>query len=497
LLRIRRDPTEITEAYSVAQYLLHIRRYSLKRALELVARPGAERILGKLFDNQSEFLNAEGRAVGIDCVAFMTASKLQQSLDVKHTRAKNATTTEATTSKRVDSFDDDHPTPYYRPIDRDNLLTPSISRSLPDDDLSRCCDRVSATRYVNIITADHDGSSTRNANDGYDIVTKNSASSDSTYVTVNGADTTTTSQRHSSVADTITRLTSDNESNDAWNSGETHVKRPVTRQMSTERSAYTNGRVNLRDIREPLKPHIKIDLLHTDARAVWIRFHAPRGDFHLPNRVRIRGRLASAQKRYGRYLAEAKPINNISREAWLELNFDYALVRVCRRVYEVYLENHPHMTPHAVHRLIRYIDKKRLGSVIFCSELRLFQYNRLLFVSNYLKFSYCYGAPSHIFDPRDFDEIRLTIMYLMYAMLFLDTNNLTNMPIKSHGPMIAYNGQRPRAALAKFDPTRVHRGEGTRAMLAAGKGADMGTVSNYLEVVTCIRLSDIKLHNML
>lgn len=168
--------------------------------------------------------------------------------------------------------------------------------------------------------------------------------------------------------------------------------------------------------------------------------------------------------------------------------------KVCENVYEIYVvktsaQSNGLKLDYLLHRYGESSDY----SMIFCSELKHFQYSPLLFVSNYLKFTYCYSLNRDIFDPRRYDEIKATVLYLSQCSLFMATGNLTNMPRDTHGPLIAYTGERPKIMLSKFksvDATRtaVYNNEGTRAMQTMNKSSDLGARSNYVEVVSKIDL---------
>lgn len=394
MLDICGDPTEITEMYVIAQYMLHTLGYSLERCQQLVSKTGAKKLFKKLLDNQSAFYNVEGRAIGIDCVAHMTANKLQQSLDVKHIQKKKEKQQEQPrTNVNNSDWDVDH-----------TSTNKNDSRKyypLLDDDVI------------------------------------------------------------------------DNEEI-------TQLKRNRVTKNKKHQLAF-----NLKTILDRIIPVLKTDLLYTNPKVVWIRFHTFNANFILPTRVVMSNVRGNIINKFDKHVINIIPtVTNGGSD--VHLNYELVVLPVCENVYEVYMEHNPIMIAAMVSCLIDYIDG--IGNVIFCSELKLFHYNPLLFLSNYLKFSYCYGMPRGIFDPVDFDEIRTMVLYMFYGLLFLKTNNLTNMPSETHGPLIAYNGERPRAALSKFDSEKIYVNEGTRAMLAMDKASDMGSLSNFIEIVARINL---------
>lgn len=83
-MRACEDESVEPQARAIAQYMMVCKDMSADECAALFARPGAKRMLNKLFDCESEFMGPTPRALGVDIVAYMTAGKIQQSLDVKH-----------------------------------------------------------------------------------------------------------------------------------------------------------------------------------------------------------------------------------------------------------------------------------------------------------------------------------------------------------------------------------------------------------------------------
>lgn len=168
--------------------------------------------------------------------------------------------------------------------------------------------------------------------------------------------------------------------------------------------------------------------------------------------------------------------------------------KVCDNVYEIYaVKTSAQSNSLKLDYLLQRYGENSNYSMIFCSELKHFQDSPLLFISNYLKFTYCYSLNKDIFDPRRYDEIKAAVLYLSQCSLFMSTSNLTNMSRDTHGPLVAYTGERPKVMLSKFksvDGTRaaVYNNEGTRAMQTTNKSSDLGARSNYVEVVSRIEL---------
>ncbi|KAI5630599.1 p47 [Venturia canescens] len=333
IMHVIDDNSVEPQARAIAQYMLHSRDMKLEYACELLARPGARNVVNKLLDCESEFMGPTPRALGIDVVAFMTAGKIQQSLDVKHyqkTKASNV----------------------------DNCESAS---------------RMNAT-------------------------------------------------------------------------------------MSAQNKAPI--------IVDRIIPLIKTDLLYSDPKFIWIRYHA---------------------------------FDNRAIETELMNTLEVTVLTVEDTIYEVYFAKSTRVVFNKakIEKIFETIERNGAGGIIFCSELKYFNYNSLLFLSNYVKFTYCYMLRRSTFDPKDFDEVQAMTIYLTYGLLFVKTSNLTSMPLETHGPLIAYTGERPSMALSKFKSDRVYVNEGTRAMQSMDRGSDIGARSNYVEIVSTLRLDDACLSNIL
>lgn len=203
-------------------------------------------------------------------------------------------------------------------------------------------------------------------------------------------------------------------------------------------------------------PNIKPVILHSHPTYVWLRFRVP-----------------------------AKVDSEIEN---VEFPYDGELVSVSKRVYEVYIKKQPRTLLADVSFVATWLEQNMQANLIFCSELALFLYNKPLFVSNYLKFMWCYACDRPSFDPKTHEELQLVCVYMLYSTLFMRTNNLTSMPEESHNPLITYTGERPKIAMSKFDLSREYAVEGTRAMQTVNMGSDFGANSNYVEVTTKIKL---------
>lgn len=123
--------------------------------------------------------------------------------------------------------------------------------------------------------------------------------------------------------------------------------------------------------------------------------------------------------------------------------------------------------------------------LIFFSELKFFKYNTLLFISNFIKFHYCYYFNLNIFDPKTFEQWGYVGKALIKSGLYLENNNLTNMSTTTHGPLQMMTSERAKTQFGKFkSPTkRFAINEGARAMQGMDKRSDFAMYSNSIEIV--------------
>lgn len=212
-------------------------------------------------------------------------------------------------------------------------------------------------------------------------------------------------------------------------------------------------------------PNIKPVILHSHPEYVWIRFRVP-------------------------------PSVERTMNARTDLPPGSHLVTVAARVYELYLRKQPRTLLADVSGVAAWLEDRLAADLVFCSELALFLYNKPVFVSNYLKFMWCYACDRPSFDPRTQEELQTLSVYLLYATLFLRTNNLTSMPEETHNPLISYTGERPKIAMSKFDLSSVYNAEGTRAMQTVNLGSDFGANSNYVEVASVVQLRNDRIDSI-
>lgn len=204
-----------------------------------------------------------------------------------------------------------------------------------------------------------------------------------------------------------------------------------------------------------IKPQIKIDLAYSHPNVIWVRFYT---------------------KHDGPIILDK-----------------YNVLPVCQNVYEAY----GNKDLNDMFSLLKLLENEYDADLILCSELPAFHYNSLLFLSNYVKFSWCYALNRNIFDPESASDIRTMLVYVTYGLMFLNTNNLTTMPKTTHGPLIACTGERPKIALSKFERGKVHINEGSRAMQTLNKASDFGTKSNFIEIISEINLKTGSIDNII
>lgn len=194
-----------------------------------------------------------------------------------------------------------------------------------------------------------------------------------------------------------------------------------------------------------IKPHRKIDLAYSHPTYIWVRFYSKQRGIAIRNTT---------------------------------------ILPVSENVYELYCSKNRQL----LFGILATLEQDYSADLILCSELPAFLPHPLLFLSNYIKFMWCYDLNRDIFDPTSYEDIRIMTQYVTYGLLFLNTNNLSSMPTSTHGPMISCSGERPKVALGKFNAATEYTNEGSRAMQSVNKPSDFGTYSNYVEVITEVRI---------
>nr|WOJ45334.1 OrNV p47-like [Apis mellifera nudivirus] len=373
------DPTIRPEALAIAQFMLHTERLNVSQILQQLAKPGARDFVEKLLNCESEILSPTPRSLGIDITSFISADKIQKSLDVKHLHL-------AVGSKKLDRIIPNikqailysHPTNIWIRFYSESNFFRDISDEDDDDD--------------------DDDDDEEEDDDDDDNEEKNEEEDDN---------------NNSKIEDNNN------------NTYDETKKQDRNERISKKRAEQQLKRQHRLSLEEQLKTI-----------------------FNDPNA---------------------------------------AVVRVCNHIYELYLDKRSIGELDSI--LIR-LEETYGVHLIFCSELAHFSYNKLLFLSNYVKFVWCYALNREHFDPRSMADIKAMIIYLTYGLLFLDCTNLTNMPQYTHNPLIAYTGERPKISMAKFNRNSIFTAEGTRAMLTMNGSSDFGTKSNYIEVTSTVEIPD-------
>lgn len=225
-----------------------------------------------------------------------------------------------------------------------------------------------------------------------------------------------------------------------------------------------NETICMDDTFERIIPNIKYDILYSHPVYIWIRFHAK---------------------------------NDILNNATLN---NMTLIHLSESIYEVYfLKTTESMDRCKIYNIIRDIDNSG-SDVIFCSELSYFKaspkhYCSLqVFMSNFIKFMFCYKLNRLIFDPDSFQDDKNLLIYMTYGHLFYMTDYknkvISSMPQDTHGPLIAISAERPKTALGKFSSKKKYNIVGTRSVQAIDKGVDYGASSNYIVINSKLDFDD-------
>lgn len=229
---------------------------------------------------------------------------------------------------------------------------------------------------------------------------------------------------------------------------------PIGVLITTEMSAsnvqrsldvkHVDANLNLAfDHVDRIVPIIKIDILHTNPKIAWVRFQSLKiGD--------------------------------------LQTICDYLILKVCEHVYEANGSRYAQ----DLEILLVTLEKDYDADIIFCSELSYFSHDKLTFISNYLKFMWCYDMNRDIFDPETYDELRKVNLFLTYSLRFLETNNLSNLPPSTTDPLHISTGERPGNGLNKFPPNKTYTIESTRGFQAIAWGTNCGTFCTHYEYIS-------------
>lgn len=215
-------------------------------------------------------------------------------------------------------------------------------------------------------------------------------------------------------------------------------------------------------------PDIKHNILYSHGDFVWIRFFA-RDDV---------------------FMSELQTLLPQCKLSYCRLSDD---------VYELYIRKSDWVVAKliaVVDSILEYLDRKK-NDIVFCSELILFKYNTQLFISNFVKFMFCYSQSKVVFELESSEDYITFNHYLLNCCLFLFTKNLANMNDETHSPLNNYTAERPSVLLNKNKDSKIHIVEGNRPLLSTDKQSDIGTTSTRIELVHSVALDDTKIDKII
>lgn len=131
--------------------------------------------------------------------------------------------------------------------------------------------------------------------------------------------------------------------------------------------------------------------------------------------------------------------------------------------------------------LVDAIDKNG-GKVEFCSELNIFFYDKLLFISNFLKFMFDYKSNSTLFEIKNFKHSALTNSLIFNALTFFENQNCSITSDETHGPLIKYTGDNPANELKKCKMNHFYKNVGSRANISMDVPDNLGIHTSYIEM---------------
>ena len=226
---------------------------------------------------------------------------------------------------------------------------------------------------------------------------------------------------------------------------------------------------------EPIQPKISATFLYKNENQVWLRF------------------LVNAKFSFTEI--ESELVQKIHPEH--SANTCH-LICLTATLYEFYFPftKRASIRHTTIDTLVECIENNFNGHLIFISDLRYLYYSQSLFISNFISFYYCYHEPpQYIPNPKKYDEMEIFNNTLLQSLIFWMTDNLSIMPLETHGPLIAYSGERPSPALKKFHrkfgKNHQYIVEGTRAMQSIDESPDIGANTTYIEVINSLDLEQL------
>ena len=240
-------------------------------------------------------------------------------------------------------------------------------------------------------------------------------------------------------------------------------------------------------------PVIKQNLLYTNKKYNWIRIYVKNDkDLNKRKELFINEKLIFKHlDSKNNFLQKNKDIIfSYKNESELQIICSYKvkIVKITKNIYELYVKVNKNIKNNLfkIEYLLNFFDDKKNYSIIFLSELQYLAYNPLLFISNFIKFSYCYFFDKNIFNPITFEETKTISMLLIEACLYLKTKNLSIMPSETHNIFQKLTGERPAIGITKCFKEQNYKNVeilGNRAMQCIDKPADIGANTNYIEII--------------
>ena len=212
-----------------------------------------------------------------------------------------------------------------------------------------------------------------------------------------------------------------------------------------------------------ITPDIKSDILYNNDKKVWIRF-----------------------------FRKEKPTELMVRQLF---DREVQLVELTSQVYELYFAKIKNVKDNKakIFNMIDILDNEWGSTLIFVSELGVFQSesektvnssNIQLFVSNFVRFHWCYLHNRDTHDPQTPDERQAFMKLIPIALSFANSKNLSCMPPDTHHTLQILSGERPATVLNKHREKLKDLQEvsGSRSMKTFNLAADSGSASSKIEL---------------
>lgn len=122
------------------------------------------------------------------------------------------------------------------------------------------------------------------------------------------------------------------------------------------------------------------------------------------------------------------------------------------------------------------------GKIEFCSELNMFFYEKLVFMSNFIKFMFDYKTNSTLFDVKEFEHSALINSIIINGLTFFKNSNCSITSDETHGPLIKYTGDNPANELKKCKTNHFYKNVGSRANISVDVPDNLGIHTSYIEM---------------